>query len=602
MANPSRVIEEAFLRLKDSVTAPDARDLESTTLKDVRAMAVKIEQHLAARTSLRNLRRLDPLLQKLEHYSRPLDVLCNGTPFLPWIWAPIKLVLQIAHQHVEILEKIIEAYAQIATVLPRSDRINRVFPKNAGVSHILSVIYADVLEFHRRAYKFVRQRAWETLFKSAWASFDTRLKSILGSIEKHSDWLDREANSLDIAEAKEWRKRLEESVSKKETDQLHHKFREALAWLAAEDQENELGRISDHCQTGTCDWFLKSPKILTWMEESPESTVMWLRGIPGAGKSVLCSQLIKTLKESGLHTAVFYMCNSSLTGQDCCVEMLKSLATQLLKSNVEIGTYVYDEFINRGVRVSISTLRKLWKSLHRISTRIVVDGLDELEEKEHRAVITELSRIAKAAAPLCKILISSREGREIGRELRQNPCLSLNDEAENIGTSIRLFVTRELEHFRHDFREDLLTEAGLSITQKAGGMFLWARLVLLTIKDVYNEFELSRAVQDLPDGLNGIYSRIMQKMESNLNIKNRKKVMRILQWTAFSRRKLRVQELLDGVSLYEDCSFLSEENRLKKHVLEICKPILEETPSGVVDFVHFSAKESVKSMFQYSFS
>ena len=591
MANPPRILEEAFLRLRDSVTAVDARDFESTTLKDVWTMAIKVEQRLAARNSLRNLRRIEPLLQKLEHYSRPLDTLCNGTPFLPWIWAPIKLVLQLAHQHVEILEKIIEAYAQIAVVLPRFDRINRSFPTNAGVSHLLSVIYADILEFHRRAYKFVRQRAWETLFKSAWSAFDARFKSILESLEKHSDWLDREVSSLDIAEAKEWRKKLEATVSKTEAEQLHRKFRKALTWLAAKDQEDELGRISDHCQDGTCDWFFKSPKILSWLEESLESTLLWLRGIPGAGKSILCSQLIKEMTDKSHHTVAYYLCDSSMKGPNRCVEIMKSLATQLLKANTEIGIYVYDELINQGAKPSMSTLRKLLKSLHRKPTRIVVDGLDELDEQQHRAVITELSRLTNAAEPVCKILISSREGREISKELRQKPCLSLNDESRNLGTSIRHFVTCELRRFENDFREDLLIEVGSSITQKAGGMFLWARLVLLTLRDVHNEFEMSKAVQDLPEGLDGIYSRIMQKMECNLSMTNRKKVLRILQWTAFSRRKLKMQELLDGISLHEDCSILSEENRLKRHVLEVCQPILEETPSGEVDFVHFSAKE-----------
>ena len=591
MAHPPRILEEAFSRLKDSVTASDARDLESTTLKDVRAMAINIEQRLSARNSLRNLRRLEPLLQKLEHYSRPMDVLCNGTPFLPWVWAPIKLVLQIAHQHVEILEKIIEAYAQIATVLPRFDRINSTFPTSAGVSHILSVIYVDILEFHRRAYKFVRQRAWETLFKSAWAAFDARFKSILGSLEKHSDWLDREANSLNIVEAKEWRKRLEDTVSKKEKDQFHRDFREALAWLAAEDQEDELEKISDHCQNGTCDWFFKAPKVMSWVKESSESTLMWLRGIPGAGKSVLCSQLIKDLKDNSSYTTAFYICNSSMRGQDCCLQMLKSLTAQLLKSHMEIGTWIYDELINRGVKPSMAALRKVLKNLHRSSTRIVVDGLDELDEKDHKAVITELSRLVKAVEPFCKVLVSSRDGREINRELRQKPCLSLNDESENIGSSIRQFVTCQLEQFKSNFREDLLTEAGLSITRKAGGMFLWARLVLLTLGDVHSEAELGKAVQDMPEGLDGVYSRIMKNIEDNTNTNTWRKIVRILQWTAFSKRRLRVQELLDGISLHEDCSFLSEENRLKRHVLDDCKPILEETSSGVVDFVHFSAKE-----------
>ncbi|EUC41875.1 hypothetical protein COCMIDRAFT_57997, partial [Bipolaris oryzae ATCC 44560] len=37
--------------------------------------------------------RLDPFLRGMEHYSKVVEVLCNGTPYLAWIWAPVKLML-----------------------------------------------------------------------------------------------------------------------------------------------------------------------------------------------------------------------------------------------------------------------------------------------------------------------------------------------------------------------------------------------------------------------------------------------------------------------------------------------------------------------------
>jgi hypothetical protein len=37
------------------------------------------------------------LLRGMEHYSKVVEVLCNGTPYLSWIWAPIKLMLMVSH-------------------------------------------------------------------------------------------------------------------------------------------------------------------------------------------------------------------------------------------------------------------------------------------------------------------------------------------------------------------------------------------------------------------------------------------------------------------------------------------------------------------------
>lgn len=90
-------IRSAFEKVRSIVNPTDARDFNSTTIEDVRKAALVIERQLAARQSLCNLRRLNNLFAGLDHYARVIEVLCNGTPFLPWVWAPIKLILQVRH-------------------------------------------------------------------------------------------------------------------------------------------------------------------------------------------------------------------------------------------------------------------------------------------------------------------------------------------------------------------------------------------------------------------------------------------------------------------------------------------------------------------------
>ena len=89
-------IKKAFKDLERAICPVDSRDFASTTIGDVRRAAIEIERQLAARQSLRNMRRLEPLFLGLEHYSKVIEVLCNGTEYLAWIWAPIKLILKVS--------------------------------------------------------------------------------------------------------------------------------------------------------------------------------------------------------------------------------------------------------------------------------------------------------------------------------------------------------------------------------------------------------------------------------------------------------------------------------------------------------------------------
>lgn len=90
-------ITEAITRLQQSISSDDALLFESTSLADVRQAAVEVEAKLAASQSLRNMRRIESFLNGIEHYSKVVEVVCNGTPYLPWIWAPIKLMIQLGH-------------------------------------------------------------------------------------------------------------------------------------------------------------------------------------------------------------------------------------------------------------------------------------------------------------------------------------------------------------------------------------------------------------------------------------------------------------------------------------------------------------------------
>jgi hypothetical protein len=87
MANLAQsTIEDAFRRFKSTVSPNDALEFDRTDLSAVRTAVREIEKQLAAKGEARALRRLEPFFTGLGHYSEAIGVLCNGTPYLPWIW------------------------------------------------------------------------------------------------------------------------------------------------------------------------------------------------------------------------------------------------------------------------------------------------------------------------------------------------------------------------------------------------------------------------------------------------------------------------------------------------------------------------------------
>lgn len=79
-------------------------------------------------------------------------------PFLPWLIIgsyPLALV-QIQSQY-SVFDKLLAAYAEIGEALPRFDRHETIF-QQPDFRHVLALVYADILEFHRSAYKILKRR------------------------------------------------------------------------------------------------------------------------------------------------------------------------------------------------------------------------------------------------------------------------------------------------------------------------------------------------------------------------------------------------------------------------------------------------------------
>lgn len=79
------VYEEAIERFKQTISSTDAAAFQATSPEDVWKV-VEIQAQIKSRW---NLCRVEPFLKDLEEYSKFVEISCNGTSYLPWIWVRI---------------------------------------------------------------------------------------------------------------------------------------------------------------------------------------------------------------------------------------------------------------------------------------------------------------------------------------------------------------------------------------------------------------------------------------------------------------------------------------------------------------------------------
>jgi hypothetical protein len=128
---------------------------------------------------------------------------------------------------------------------------------------------------------------------------------------------------------------------------------------------------------------------------------------------------------------------------------------------------VYDEYICQGLTSSVPQLKKLIPTLLLSipSIRIVIDGLDEFEQKDQSQILNDVIPLASASnlGAVCKILILSRDINPISKHLSKRSTISLSKERAAVNAAIQSFVQHSLIDIRRNL-DDMNVDS--SITAK----------------------------------------------------------------------------------------------------------------------------------------
>ncbi|KAH9204132.1 hypothetical protein DL95DRAFT_377186 [Leptodontidium sp. 2 PMI_412] len=222
-------------------------------------------------------------------------------------------------------------------------------------------------------------------------------------------------------------------------------------WLSAPDPSTNHNAACKLRQARTGEWFLKSDEFEKWKMTS--RSFLWLHGIPGCGKSVLCSTALDAVKSQyksnpTVAIAYFYFDFNDTEKQrhdkftHSLIEQLAWQSTKALACLESLFSHCQD---GKQQPTQDALEVALQQMLNEIGeTFIILDALDECKEREELLLLLE-NLISWRAGNL-HILATSRRERDIEEALESLTTSEICLQSALVNVDIDTHISERLQN------------------------------------------------------------------------------------------------------------------------------------------------------------
>ncbi|KAM7210451.1 NACHT domain containing protein [Rhypophila decipiens] len=341
-------------------------------------------------------------------------------------------------------------------------------------------------------------------------------------------------------------------------------------------------------------WVFDNPDFKRWRQLS-ESRLLWIKGDPGKGKTMLLCGIINELERpitvNGGNLAYFF-CQAADSRINNATSVLRGLIYLLVQrqprllSHLPENTYPSDDAM--AWIVLSKTLIEMLEDPNLKVTYLVIDALDEciIDQQQLLSLIVQISSVSAHV----KLVVSSRNLVQIEEQLAsvaQQARISLELNAESVTAAVEAFIRHKVLCLSQLKQYDSTMENFIRdyLSSDANGTFLWVALVCQALADPdVQEWHTREVLHTFPPGLDDLYLRMVRYIKKS---KDRLHCKRILATVSVVQRPINLRELATLVELTD--SITSYRERLEK-LIAICGSFLALREQSIY-FVHQSAKD-----------
>jgi hypothetical protein len=346
-------------------------------------------------------------------------------------------------------------------------------------------------------------------------------------------------------------------------------------------------------------WILQNSDFQQW-RDNQKSCLLWIKGDPGKGKTMLLCGIIDDLARSKINiNLTYFFCQATDSRINNAMAVLRglvyllvdqqpSLISHLKRKHDYAGKTLFED-ANAWVALS-EILTTILQDPSLNSTYIVIDALDECETGLTK--LLDLIVMIASTTPHVKWIVSSRNESYIEQKLELDngqTKLSLELHADHVSHAVEVYIDHKVSHLLSVKNDRTLQESVRNqMRSKADGTFLWVALVFQELQRIQARHVL-KVLKDIPAGLSLLYQRMMKQI---VELKyDRDFCYLVLATVTIAYRPLHLLELGTISGLPE------EEFKTKKDLEELintCGSFLV-IRGDYIYFIHQSAKDYLDS-------
>ncbi|PVH90664.1 hypothetical protein DM02DRAFT_547357, partial [Periconia macrospinosa] len=377
---------------------------------------------------------------------------------------------------------------------------------------------------------------------------------------------------------------------------------ECIRDLRLTDPQDDKKRIEDTkggLLKDSYRWILYNSSFRRW-RGGQQGRLVWIKGDPGKGKTMLLCGIVNELKTSIATTDLlsYFFCQATDSRINNATSVLRGLLYLLVKQQPSLVSHIRKKYDHAGKTLFEDA--NAWVALSEIFTNIlqdpslhntylVVDALDECITDLPKLLdfIVKKSSISRRA----KWIVSSRNWPDIEERLERaghkvTLCLELN--TESISTAVSKFIKHKVLQLAHEKKYDRNTQNAVfhHLSSNANNTFLWAALVCQNLEKIPRRNTLAK-LGAFPSGLDSLYERMMQQIRNLDDADDIYLCQTTLALITIVYQPITLKEL---TSLIQPLKSMEVNLESLIEIISLCGSFLT-IQEGTIYFVHQSAKD-----------
>jgi ankyrin repeat protein len=562
-------------------------------------------------------------------------------------WAGVLIILQIATNDSQTFGAMVDGIERVTNLISKYSYLEGIHANTQSLSTTarsqlqlaLIKLYTSILRYLVKARVYFSKNTPVRVFTSALKTPDMEVQLYLDIASKKAADVDScllviqsefsQGHDKHLKDVLRLQAELQKPIlrTSSQVAELHKQLSgqdrlRILTWLAKSNVHLHHRIEGEKYLPGSGSWLSRKPAFLQW-QKSSTSAMLWLHGIPGCGKTMLIYNTVRTILDQNHNTAnpapvAFFYCsrNPAEPHRSNSNEVLRSLLKQLsIDSQGNLKDPIVRAFRERdkeaeacgeqATPLNISDAKSLiMELLEREPATIIIDALDECDANTRHKLLSTLHDIVKSSSNVVKILVSSRDDRDLCNTL--SGYTSIHIHADDNGPDIENYVDHSLSValksgrlLNGEMSDRSRQEVSNTLKTKAQGMFRWVTMQIDNFCDVRRIkiegdvlHELGQLPQTLRESYHSNYQRVL-----DLSRPSRIIAERIFRWLLCAQKMLNIEELAAAVTFPTESHVLHADT-----VVDICCNMVLIGHDGNFRFSHLSVREYLEGLDTYSAS